>query len=188
MGRVIGSLSSATQGDILGILQREQDHAVALLSSSPLLSSLFVSYANQAAALESASATPSPESEEWKALQNGIATLQEEIEKLKSENLETVKWLESAEASREAFRSQVLSLKDVNTTQQDDITSLRTELAEAKEKYDRIMVDSNTEKTTLQVQVLDLEVCLDLSYCGFNVIIDIHCMVGTTSGVEGSRR
>ena len=155
------SLSPITQSDILGILQREQDRAMALLSSSPLLASLFVSYANQAAALESASATPSPESEEWKGLQNTIITLQEEVKKLKSENLETVEGLEVAEASQEAFRSQVLSLKEANTSQEDDIRSLRAELVEVKENYDRLMVDSNAEKSALRTRVLDLEVCLD---------------------------
>ena len=154
----MNSLSPATQSDILGILQREQDRAIVLLSSSPLLASLFVSYANQVTALESVSATPSPESEEWKALQNAITTLEEEIEKLKSENIELTKGLDSAEA----FRSQVSSLRAVNATQQDNIESLRVEFTETKETYDRLVVDSNAEKATLQIRVLDLEVCLDL--------------------------
>ena len=154
MSPITNPLSPATQSDILGILQREQDRAITLLSSSPLLASLFVSYANQVAALESASATPSPKSEEWKDLQNTIATLEEEIKKLKSENLELTKGLELAEA----FRSQVSSLKAINATQQDDIESLRVEFAEVKEKYDRLMVDSNVEKAALQIRVLDLEV------------------------------
>jgi len=158
MGPITTSLSPATQTDVLGILQREQDRAIALLSSSPLLSSLFVSYANQAAAFEAASATPSAESEEWKALQNAIVTLREGIEKLESENVKVTEGLEAAEASREAFRSQVSSLKEVNTTQENEIKSLRAELAEAKEKYDRLMVDSNAEKAALQIRVLDLEV------------------------------
>ena len=158
MGPITASLSPATQSDILGILQREQDHAMALLSSSPLLSSLFVSYANRAAALESASSTPSPESEEWKTLQTIIAELREENGELKSENFGVTGKLEAAVASQEAFRSQVLSLKEINTTQQDDIKSLRAELTEAEDNYDRFMVDSNTEKASLQVQVSDLEV------------------------------
>ena len=158
MGPITASLSPATQSDILGILQREQDHAMALLSSSPLLSSLFVSYANRAAALESASSTPSPESEEWKTLQTTIAELREENGELKSENFGVTGKLEAAVASQEAFRSQVLSLKEINTTQQDDTKSLRAELAEAEDNYDRFMVDSNTEKASLQVQVSDLEV------------------------------
>ena len=134
---------------------------MSLLSSSPLLASLFVSYANQVATLESAAATPSPESEEWKALQDTITTLQEEVERLKSENGEMTKGMQSAEASQEAFHSQVLSLKEVNTSQLDEIDSLRAELIEAKEKYARLTAESNTEKATLQTQVLDLEVRLD---------------------------
>ena len=134
---------------------------MALLSSSPLLASLFVSYANQAATLESAFATPSPESKEWKVLQNTVVMLQEEIKDLQSENLGATEGLKAAEASQEAFRSQVSSLKEVNVAQQDDIKSLRAELAEAREKYDRLVVDSNADKAALQDQVTVLEVCLN---------------------------
>ena len=158
MGPIANSLSPITQSDILGILQREQDRAMALLSSSPLLASLFVSYANQAATLESASTTPSPESKEWRGLQDTISILEEEIRRLKSENLEMAEGMEAAGASQEAFRSQVTSLKEVNTTQQDDIKSLRAELNETKDKYDRLLVNSNAENAALQAQVSDLEV------------------------------
>jgi len=149
MGSITNSLSPITPSDIPGILQREHDHAMTLLSSSRFLTSLFVSYANQAAAFESSSATPSPESAEWKALQDTIAALQEEIKKLKSDT----------EASLEAFRSQVSSLKEVNTSQENDIKSLREELIETKEKYDRPTVDSDTEMIALRNLVSDLEVC-----------------------------
>ena len=175
-------LPPATQSDIMGILQREQDRAMALLSSSPLLASLFVSYANQAAVLESASATPSPESEEWKALQNTITILQGDIEKLKSENREVTEGLEATEASREAFRSQVSSLKEVNATQQDDIKSLRAELTEAKEKYDRLLVNSNSEKAALQAQVLDLEVRLELRLMMDRSCSSAHSILIDTAG------
>ena len=158
MAPITNSLSPATKSDILGILQREQDHAVALLSLSPLLSSLFVSYAHQAAALESTSSAPSPESEGWKALQAAVDALQEENKKLELEKLEVAGKLEATVASQEAFQSQVSSLKEVNATQQDDIESSRAELAGVKEKYDRLIVDSNAERAALQIQVLDLEV------------------------------
>ena len=131
---------------------------MALLSSSPMLASLFVLYAKQAAVLESASATPSPESEEWKALQNTTATLREEIKELNSENLGLTKELESAKS----FRSQVSSLEEINTTRQDDIKFLRAELAGARERYDQNTADSNAEKAALQVRILNLEVCLYL--------------------------
>jgi len=149
---------------------------MSLLSLSPLLSSLFVSYANRAAALESASATPSPESEDWKALQTTIVILQEENEKLKSTNREMMGKLAAAEASQEAFCSQVSSLKEVCTTQQDDIKSLQEELVEARGKYDRLVVDSNAEKAALQIRVLDLEVSLRFCLVGESIIlIDTPC-------------
>ena len=161
MSPISKSLPPATQSDILGILQREQDRAMALLSSSPLLASLFVSYANQAAILESS--TPPAESEEWKALENTISALQEENDKLKPENLRMSERLTAAAAALEAFGSQVTSLKDVNVAQGHDIDSLRTELLESKEKHNLLLENSNAERTVLQSMVSDLQVCLGLS-------------------------
>ena len=129
---------------------------MSLLSSSPMLSTLFISYANRAAALESASALPSPGSGEWRALRDVITTLQEENEKLKLETREMALRLEA----HKAFRSELATLKEVNATQQDDIESLQAELVEVEDHYDRFMVDSNGEKSALHVQVLDLEVRL----------------------------
>jgi len=90
MGSITNSLSPTTQNDILGILQREQDHAMSLLS---LLSSLFISHANQVVALESASATPSPDSEEWKTLQAIVAALREG--RMANSNQRIARWRES---------------------------------------------------------------------------------------------
>ena len=150
-------LSPATQSDIIGILQREQDHAVALLSSSPLLASLFVSYANKAATLECT--TPSTETEEWKALEKMISAQQEEIDRLKPENAKMTESLEAATASLEAFRSQVASLKEVNVAQEQEINSLRTELLESKDQHTRLVEDSDAEKDALRSTISDLEVC-----------------------------
>ena len=158
MSPIANSLSSGTQSDIIGILQREQDRAVELLSSSPLLASLFVSYANQAAALESVS--PSTESEEWKTLEDTISSLQEEIGKLKPENVEIKERLKAATASQEALRSRVLDLEEANTAQRDEIKSLRAELLEGGGKFNQLVVNSNTERATLQAQISNLEVCL----------------------------
>lgn len=161
MSPIANSLPPATQSDILGILQREQDRAIALLSSSPLLASLFVSYANQAAAFESY--TPPAESEEWKALENTVSRLQEEVDKLKPENLEITERLVAAGASLEAFRSQVTSLKEVNVVQRLDIGSLQAELFESKDKYNRLVEDSNAERDVLQSTVSDLKVSSEIS-------------------------
>ncbi|KAF9781848.1 hypothetical protein BJ322DRAFT_249511 [Thelephora terrestris] len=153
---ITSSLSLSTHSDILGILQREQDRAVALLSSSPLLSSLFVSYANQAAATQSA--TPSTEAEERKALEHTISTLQEDIDKLKPENLKMTKNLEVATASLDAFRSQVASLKEVISQQQRDLDSLRADQSESKEKCKQLVKDLNVERDNFQSTTSDFAV------------------------------
>lgn len=132
---------------------------MALLSSSPLLASLFVSYANQAAALETSA--PSTESEEWKALENTVSLLREEVDRLKPENLEMKERLGVASGSLEAFRSQVTSLKEVNAAQLHEIDALRAELFESKAKYDQLVESSNVEREALRNAVSDLEVRLE---------------------------
>lgn len=134
---------------------------MSLLTLSPFLSSLLVSYANRAATLESASHTPSPEGKEWKALQDTITVLQEENGKLKSETHEMAGKLESAEASQEALRSEVSSLKETNMTQEEEIKALRAELSEAKDKSDRLVADSAAEKAALKAQIFELEVSFE---------------------------
>jgi molecular chaperone GrpE (heat shock protein) len=130
-----------------------------LLSSSPLLASLFLSYANQAAVLESS--TLPTESEEWETLGNTVVRLQEEVNKLKPENTEMMERLTAAAASLEAFRSQVTSLKEVNVAHQLDIGSLQKELFEFKDKYNRLVENSNDERDALQTIVSDLKVGLE---------------------------
>jgi len=155
---VTNSLSPATQGDILAILQREQDHAMSLLSLSPILSSLFISYANRIATLESAPATPSPESEDWKALQDTVAALREKNDKLESENRDMVGNLATATSSQEAFRTLVAALKEDAAIQQDDFRMLRQQCVEGTDRYNRLVAESNSEKAAFQAQILDLEV------------------------------
>ena len=157
---------------------------MSLLSSSPLLASLFVSYANQAAVLESD--IPSTESEEWKALENTISRLQEEVDKLTPENGEMKGKLEAAAASQEAFRSQISALKGDNTTQQDDIRSLRGELLEAKSKYDQLAVDSNVEKDALKDRILDLEVRPRFPFGGW--VCCAYCRVVWIDTADGTER
>ena len=186
MSPIAKSLPPATQIDIIGILQREQDHAMALLSSSPLLASLFVSYANQAAVLHTV--TPSAGSEDWKALENTITGLQGEIDKLKPENLEMTERLAEASAALEAFRSQAISLKEVNMTQLHEIDSLRAELLKSKDKYNRLVEDSNAEKDAFRNMVSDLKVCLvfrTVPDWKLNVLVNAHYVVGATSRYEG---
>lgn len=133
---------------------------MSILSSNPFLANLFLSYADRAAALGSASVAPSPESEERRPLRETVITLLVENQNLKSEAHGVIRKLETTGASRKAFHSRVSSLKDANAAQRDDINSLRAQLVEVEDKYDRFMADSNAEKAGLQMQVLGLEVRL----------------------------
>ena len=136
MSPIATSFPPATQSDIIGILQQKQDRAVAILSSSPLVASLSASYA--------------------------YSTLQGEIDELRSENLKMIMDLEAAAASLGAFRSQVVSLEEVNVAQQQEINSLREELLESKDKHSRLVEDSKAEQDALRSTISDLEVSLGL--------------------------
>ena len=164
MGPITNSLSPATQGDILAILQREQDHAMSLLSLSPLLSTLFISYANRTAALELASATPSPESEDRKTLQTTVTALREKNDKLESENRDMAGKLEAAASSQEAFRNLVAALKEDVKDQQDGFRTLTEQYTEGSDRYNRLVAESTTEKAAFQAQVLDLEVSIHIRW------------------------
>ena len=84
---------------------------------------------------------------------------------------------EMTEASQEMLRSQVSSLNESNAAQREDITSLQTELVEVKEKYNRLVADSEAEKATLRVQVSDLEVRLEPPARELNATFDARCVV-----------
>jgi len=131
---------------------------MSLLSLSPILSSLFISYANRIVALESASATPSPGSEDWKALQDTVAALREKNEKLESENRDVVGKLATATSSQEAFRTLVAALKEDAAIQRGDFRRLTQQCADGSDRYNRLVAESTAEKAAFQAQILDLEV------------------------------
>lgn len=172
-GTISTPTSPVTQSEILRILQREQDHAISLLSLSPLLSSLLVSYANRATPHESAS-TPSPESEEWNTLRNSITALREENGRLRSENREILLKLEAAEASQGGFRSHISSLEEVNAAQRNEINSLRRGLVETKDLYERVMKDWNVEKAAYQTRISGIEVGRRLRHPRESIMLTGH--------------
>lgn len=131
---------------------------MSLLSLSPLLSSLFVSYASRASGRMSGSVTTTSDSEEWKVLQDTITSLREENEKLKLEAREMVRKSEMSEASQEMLRSQVSSLNETNAAHREDIKFLRAELVEVKENYNQVVTNSEAEMAALRVKVSDLQV------------------------------
>jgi small-conductance mechanosensitive channel len=146
------------QRDIAEIFQQEQDHAMLLLSSSPMLAALLLSYSSRT------------ETEKRIAFRETIIKSLEENQRLKSEAVGMARRFRAAAAAQKTVRSQLSSLKGVSMVQQDAIASLREQLDQVEDRYDRLMVGSNAEKAALHVQILDLEVhrqpCLALDRNG----------------------
>ena len=156
MGLITNSLSPPTQSSIIGTLQRGRNDAAAPLSSSPLLSIHFVSYANRTAALESASSTPSPESEERKDLQTTISPESEEQKDLQTAIPPESEGRKDLQTTIAALREEIGKLKQENL----EVTGQLEVAVASKEKYDRLMVDLNAERATLRRQVSDLKVSI----------------------------
>ena len=156
MGLITNSLSPPTQSSIIGTLQRGRNDAAAPLSSSPLLSTHFVPYANRTAALESASSTPSPESEERKDLQTTISPESEEQKDLQTAIPPESEGRKDLQTTIAALREEIGKLKQENL----EVTGQLEVAVASKEKYDRLMVDLNAERATLRRQVSDLKVSI----------------------------
>ena len=173
MGWITNSLSP-TQSSIIGTIQRGRNDATAPLSSSPLLSLHFVSYANRTAALGSASSTPSPESEERrdlqtttppttppeskerKGLQTTISPESEEQKDLQTAISPESEGRKDLQTTIVALREEIGKLKQENL----EVTGQLEVAVASKEKYDRLVVDLNAERATLQRQVSNLEVSI----------------------------
>lgn len=93
-----------------------------------------------------------------------------------------VRKLEMAEASQEMLRSYVSSLDESNAIHREDIKSLRAELMDVQEQYDRVMTDSEAERATLRVKVSDLEVGFTLPDRELGVTFGVCCVWFRHSG------
>ena len=118
---------SNAQKDILQIIRKEEDQAMSLLAASPLLSSLFLTYANRAAALDGPP-TPSPIDEEWSEMKALNTHLQEEVASLRAQLEKETDRANTAEDCVEAFRAQIASLKDANRDLEEGMSDERTNL------------------------------------------------------------
>jgi len=107
------SSMSNTQKDILQIIRKEEDHAMSLLAASPLLSNLFLTYANKAATLDGPSA-PSPIDLEWTEMKAVNGRLQEEVASLRALLEKETERAKVAEDCVGALRAQVSSFRDTN--------------------------------------------------------------------------
>ena len=85
-------------------MRKEEDHAMSLLAASPWLSSLFLTYANKAAAPDGPSA-PSPIDLEWTEMKAMNNRLQEEVASLRAQLDNETDRAKTAEDCVEALRA-----------------------------------------------------------------------------------
>ena len=125
---------SNTQRDILQIIRKEEDRAMSLLSASPLLSSLFLTYAKRAATLDGPP-SPSPIDTEWKEMKTMNARLQGEIASLRVQLNKETDRAKMAEDCVEALRAQLSTVKCANRDLETTVSDGRTELEEIASEY-----------------------------------------------------
>ena len=144
---------SNTQRDILQIIRKEEDHAMSLLSASPLLSSLFLTYANRAATLDGPAA-PSPIDVEWTEMKTLNNRLQEEVALLRDQLNKETDRAKVAEDCVEALRAQLSSVKCTNR-------DLETEALDERTKLDAITSEYVTYKKEAKDTIAELRKTVD---------------------------
>ena len=116
---------SNAQKDVLQIIREEQDRAMSLLAAR--LSSLFLTYADSAAALDGPP-TLSPIDPEWSEMKTLNSSLQEEVASLRAQLEKETGRAKTAEDRVEAFHAQIASLKDTNRVLEEQMSDEHTNL------------------------------------------------------------
>ena len=107
---------------------------MSLLSASPLLSSLFLTYAKRAATLDGPP-TPSPIDTEWTEMKTMNARLQGEVAALQAQLNKETDRAKMAEDCVEALRAQLSSVKCANHKLETAVSDGRTELEAITSAY-----------------------------------------------------
>ena len=107
---------------------------MSLLAASPLLSSLFLTYANRAATLDGPP-TPSPIDIEWVEMKTQNSRLQEEVALLRAQLNKETDRAKMAEDCVEALRSQLSSVKNANRDLETELSCERATLGAVTSEY-----------------------------------------------------
>jgi len=107
---------------------------MSLLAASPLLSSLFLTYASRATALDGPPA-PSPVDVEWTEMKTLNTRLQEEVTLLRAQLDKETDRAKMAEDCVEALRAQLSSVKDANRDLETAVSNERAKLDAITSEY-----------------------------------------------------
>lgn len=107
---------------------------MSLLAASPLLSSLFLTYANRAAALDGPP-SPSPIDMEWAEMKALNKNLQDEVASLRAEFTKETERAKVAEDCVEALRAQLSFVKNANSDLEASASDERAKLETITAEY-----------------------------------------------------
>ena len=136
---------------------------MSLLSASPLLSSLFLTYANRAAALDGPAA-PSPVDVEWTEMKTLNNRLQEEVTLLRDQLNKETDRAKVAEDCVEALRAQLSSVKCSNR-------DLETEALDERNKLERITSEYMAYKKEAKDTIAELRKMVDKEAVSFLILL-----------------
>ena len=122
---------------------------MSLLAASPLLSGLFLAYANKAATLDGPSA-PSPIDIEWTEMKALNDRLQEEVASLRTQLEKETERAKVAEDCVEALRAQVSSVKDANRELKTAVSDVRDRFGVVEEEYSTYKAETTGTITELR--------------------------------------
>ena len=125
---------------------------MSLLAASPLLSSLFLTYANRAAALDGPSA-PSPIDIEWSEMKTMNSRLQEEVALLRAQLNEETERAKAAEDCVEALRAQLSSVKSTNLDLEAAVSGERKRLEVITSEYTEHRKEAGNTIAELRITV-----------------------------------
>ena len=180
-------LVSNTQKDILQIIRKEEDHAMSLLAASPLLSSLFLTYANKAATLDGPQA-PSPIDVEWADMNAMNAHLQEEVAALRAQLAKEADRAKMAEDCVEALRAQLSSVKDANRTLETTVSNEQARSEAAISDYAEYKKETVDTISELRVTMNKEAVSYTVFFFSCGIVYLSHLTTGHTSRLESGYR
>lgn len=157
--------ASPVESEVLHILQKEHTHALSLLRSSPLLSSLFVSYASRASSppvhsqssSSSSSPTPSHNDERWSDLKTSFETLRTDHHKLRADYVNLTKQVELDQKEMTGLRDRFADIQRQHLTAENELINAQGEIREMHTKYDAALLkleqrDISHERMTAELE------------------------------------
>lgn len=163
--------ASPVESEVLHILQKEHTHALSLLRSSPLLSSLFVSYATRApgssiqsqSSSSSSSPIPSHNDEQWTDLKTSFETLRTDHEKLRADYVNLMKQVEQDQKEMTELRERFADIQHQHLAAETELIKTQGDMREMQTKYDAALLklqqrDISHERITVELESAHAEI------------------------------